>query len=517
MMCKKVSLGLRIVTGITLLATLSPAARAAEPIDIGDRRELFVDRHLIDKLDGARLKLHTPRDAGKVFVLDRPWEGFGGYPTMIQNDGKFQLYYRGKTGMTNAGNPDETTCYAESTDGIRWTKPNLGLFEVHSTRENNVILDNTFAPVCSNFGPFVDTRPGVPVDQRYKALGGTFPVEWRKEPDSGGLMALVSPDGIHWKYLATKPVIDKSLHPARNCDTCQPSVFWSQHEQCYVCYVRVWKNFGREKLRPGFTGDTRWIGRTTSPDFINWEPIAFMEYTPDAHPDQLYLPNTQPYVRAPHIYVAITARLSDHRLVITPEQAKALGVPKGAWRDTSDAIFMTSRGGLRYDRPFMSSYLRPGPGPQNWVTRCTYPVLGVVRTGPDELSIYVERDNAQATEHIRRYTIRLDGFASVHAPYQGGEVITRPLRFDGNRLQINMSTSASGWIRCEVQDESGTPLPGLALGSSSEMAGDEIERTVTWKTGSDLSRISGKPVRLRFVMKDADVYSFQFTTSDDDR
>ena len=517
MMCKKVNLGLRIVTGITLFATLSPAARAAEPIDIGDRRELFVDRYLIDKLDGARLKLHTPRDVGKVFVLDRPWEGFGGYPTVIQNDGKFQLYYRGKTGMTNAGNPDETTCYAESTDGIRWTKPNLGLFEVHSTRENNVILDNTFAPVCSNFGPFVDTRPGVPVDQRYKALGGTFPVEWRKEPDSGGLMALVSPDGIHWKYLATKPVIDKSLHPARNCDTCQPSVFWSQHEQCYVCYVRVWKNFGREKLRPGFTGDTRWIGRTTSPDFINWEPIEFMEYTPDAHPDQLYLPNTQPYVRAPHIYVAITARLSDHRLVITPEQAKALGVPKGAWRDTSDAIFMTSRGGLRYDRPFMSSYLRPGPGPQNWVTRCTYPVLGVVRTGPDELSIYVERDNAQATEHIRRYTIRLDGFASVHAPYQGGEVITRPLRFDGNRLQINMSTSASGWIRCEVQDESGTPLPGLALGSSSEMAGDEIERTVTWKTGSDLSRISGKPVRLRFVMKDADVYSFQFTTCDDDR
>ena len=502
---------------ILFCSLLANGLSAAELIDIGSRRELFVDKYLIERMEGVRLKLHTPQDAGKVFVLDRPWEGFGGYPTVIHNGGKFQFYYRGKTGMTNAGNPDETTCYAESADGIRWTKPNLGLFKVHGTRENNVILDNTFAPVCHNFAPFVDTRPGVPADQRYKALGGTFPVEWRKEPDSGGLMALVSPDGIRWKYLAKKPVIDKSLHPARNCDTCQSSVFWSQHEQCYVCYVRVWKNFGREKLRPGFTGDTRWIGRTTSPDFINWKPIEFVEYTPDAFPDQLYLPNTQPYVRAPHIYVAITARLSDHRLVITPEQAKALGVPKGAWRDTSDAIFMTSRGGLRYARPFMSSYLRPGPGPQNWVTRCTYPVLGVVRTGPDELSIYVERDNAQATEHIRRYTIRLDGFASVHAPYQGGEVITRPLRFDGNRLQINMSTSASGWIRCEVQDESGTPLPGLALGSSSEMAGDEIERTVTWKTGSDLSRISGKPVRLRFVMKDADVYSFQFTTSDDDR
>ena len=150
---RQICLGLRIVTGITLFAALSPAARPAEPIDIGNRRELFVDRYLIDKLDGARLKLHTRRDAGKVFVLDRPWEGFGGYPTGIQNDGKFQFYYRGKTGMTNAGNPDETTCYAESTDSIHWTRPNLGLFEVHGTRENNVILDNTFAPVCSNFGP----------------------------------------------------------------------------------------------------------------------------------------------------------------------------------------------------------------------------------------------------------------------------------------------------------------------------------------------------------------------------
>ena len=306
-------------------------------------------------------------------------------------------------------------------------------------------------------------------------------------------------------------MIDKSLHPARNCDTCQSSVFWSQHEQCYVCYVRVWKNFGKERLRPGFTGDTRWIGRTTSPDFINWKPIKFMEYTPDAFPDQLYLPNTQPYVRAPHIYVAVTARLSDHRLVITPEQAKALSVPKDAWRDTSDAIFMTSRGGFRYDRPFMSSFLRPGPGSQNWVTRCTFPVQGIVQTGPNELSFYVERDNAQPTEHIRRYTLRLDGFASVHAPYQGGEASTRSLRFQGSRLRINFATSAAGWIRCEVQDASGKPIPGFELRNCREMAGDHIDRTVTWRTSSDLSRISGQTVRLRFVMKDADLYALQFS------
>ena len=205
-------------------ASSGPAlAGDAEVVDIGSRREMFVDRFLVDRMEGTRLKLHTPRDAGKAFALDKPWEGFGGYPTVIYNGEKYQMFYRGKTGMTNAGNPDETTCYAESVDGIHWTKPNLGLFEVHGTRENNVILDNSFAPVCSNFGPFIDTRPGVPADQRYKALGGTFPISWRKEPDSDGVLALVSPDGIRWEYLQEEPVIPSSLHPAKNCDTAQPS------------------------------------------------------------------------------------------------------------------------------------------------------------------------------------------------------------------------------------------------------------------------------------------------------
>tara|TARA_B100000029_G_scaffold10274_1_gene11197 strand:+ start:47 stop:466 length:420 start_codon:yes stop_codon:yes gene_type:complete len=138
-------------------------------------------------------------------------------------------------------------------------------------------------------------------------------------------------------------------------------------------------------------------------------------------------------------------------------------------------------------------------------------VQGIVQTGPNELSFYVERDNAQPTEHIRRYTLRLDGFASVHAPYQGGEASTRSLRFQGSRLRINFATSAAGWIRCEVQDASGKPIPGFELRNCREMAGDHIDRTVTWRTSSDLSRISGQTVRLRFVMKDADLYALQFS------
>ena len=498
---------------VTATAAYSNSALAADAdvVDIGSRLEMFVDRFLVDRMEGTRLKLHPPRDEGKALVLDKPWEGLGGYPAVIFNGEKYQMYYRGKTGMTNAGNPDETTCYAESTDGIHWTKPNLGLFEVHGTRENNVILDNSFAPICSNFSPFIDTRPGVPADQRYKGLGGTFPIPWREEPDSDGVLALVSADGIHWKYLQKEPIIPTSLHPAKACDTSPPATFWSEPEQKYVCYLRIWKNFRRQKLREGFTGDTRWVGRTTSPDFINWEPIELMEYTPDVWPDQLYLANTFAYERAPHIYLAITARLSDYRQVLTDEQGRTLvGVPPDCWKDTSDAVFMTSRGGMRYDRTFMSSYIRPGPEPENWVTRCSYPAQGVVRTGPAELSLYVERHKIQPTLHMRRYTIRLDGFASVHAPYEGGEMVTRPLTFDGNELVINFATSASGKIHCEIQDAEGQPMPGFTLTDCVEIGGDEIERTVRWTGGSDVSGLAGRPVRLRFVMKDADLFALRF-------
>ena len=136
--------------------------------------------------------------------------------------------------------------------------------------------------------------------------------------------------------------------------------------------------------------------------------------------------------------------------------------------------------------------------------------LGIVPTGPDEMSLYVRRDNGQPTHHLRRYTLRIDGFASVSAGYAGGEMITRPLVFDGSRLVINYATSAPGYIKVEFRDDQGKPVPGHTLADSHEIIGDRIERVVSWKTGPDVSRLAGKTVRLRFVMKDADLYSLRF-------
>ncbi len=187
-----------------------------------------------------------------------------------------------------------------------------------------------------------------------------------------------------------------------------------------------------------------------------------------------------------------------------------INVSPDYFQDTSDAILMTSRGGNIYDRTFLSGFLRPGIGAQNWVSRTNYPALNVVQTGPTEMSFYVNQDYAQPTSHLRRYSLRLDGFASAQGPYAGGELVTKPLTFTGRELALNFATSAAGSIRVEILDESGTPKAGFSLADAQPQIGNEIERIVTWKNGTDVSSLAGKPVRLRFAIKDADLFSFKF-------
>ncbi|MEW6157433.1 MAG: hypothetical protein AB1813_08380 [Verrucomicrobiota bacterium] len=453
---------------------------------VGSRRELFVDHYLIHEIKGATLKLHEPRHAGIVLKFDRPWEGIhAGYVTVLKDDARFRMYYRGLPASGKDGTESECTCYAESDDGIVWRKPELGLFELNGTKANNVILHGQ-APASHNFSPFIDARPGVPPAEKYKALAGI---------STSGLMAFVSADGIRWKKWREQPVITKGAFDSQNV------AFWSEAEDCYVAYFRTWT--GGEYR--GF----RSISRTTSIDFENWtEPVAMnFGETPLEH---LYTSQTHPYFRAPHIYIATPMRFMPGRKVLTSEQAAQLGVAAGYVGDCAEAVLMTSRGGPRYDRTFMEGWIRPGTDLGNWASRAGMVALGIVPTGPAEMSIYKQAHYAQPCAHLARYTLRTDGFVSVNAPFGGGELITKPLRFTGNQLEINFATAAAGSVRVEIQAPDGTPKSAFTIEDCIELVGDDLARVVTWKNGTDLSRWSAEPIRLRFLMKDADLYSLRF-------
>jgi hypothetical protein len=80
-------------------------------------------------------------------------------------------------------------------------------------------------------------------------------------------------------------------------------------------------------------------------------------------------------------------------------------------------------------------------------------------------------------------------------------------------LTINFSTSAAGGLRVELQTGEGKPIDGFTLDDCPEIIGDQIDHMVSWKSGSDIGKFSGQPVRLRFELKDADLYSLQFAGS----
>ena len=189
--------------------------------------------------------------------------------------------------------------------------------------------------------------------------------------------------------------------------------------------------------------------------------------------------------RAPHIYVALPTRFHPGR------------------GESTDILFMMARGNASYDRTFREAFIRPGLDPERWGNRSNYAALDVVPTSPTEMSIY----------HVGsgdRFVLRTDGFASVQVGADIGEIVTQPLRFTGKELVINYSTSAGGSVRVEIQDESGQPIPGFSLADSSNLVGDTIEQPVSWKNGSDVLSLAGKPIRLRFVMQEADLFAIQF-------
>lgn len=477
---------------------LAAAAFAAGPVDIASRRELFVDRFLIDRLDAASLRLHHPRREGVALQFDRPWEGgFSAYITVFRDAPLVRMYYRGRPMSAKKDNtPAEVTCYAESKDGVTWRRPKLGLVEVAGSKDNNVILAEP--PFTHNFAPFIDTRPGVGDARRYKALGGS-----RKS----GLVAFVSADALRWKKLRDEPVITQGAFDSQNV------AFWSDAEKCYVCYFRTWKRVGKKSYR--------WISRTTSADFLTWTKPVEMTFG-DAPAEHLYTNATLPYFRAPHIYVAMPKRFFPGRPAVAATRAAKLVPDPEYRRHSSDAVFMTSRGGSTYDRTFLQAFIRPGPSPRDWVCRDNTPAWGIVPADERTMYLYRLSHYAQPTAHVTRYSLRTDGFVSVHARCRtgrrsddgktlyGGQMLTRPLTFAGSRLEINAATGAGGGLRVEIRDDADKPIPGYALADCPPFRGDEIAHVVAWKAGADVSKLAGRTVRLRVELIDADLYALRF-------
>ena len=473
-------------------------------LDIGSRLELMVDNHLVASLGGkAARRLHHPARREVAVVHDAPWEGNGGgyhtifYDPGFRETGRYRMYYHAWH-IGTAGSPGGplTIGYCESEDGVHWEKPDLGLFEFKGSKSNNIVMATINGKECHDLSVFKDSNPNAVPGAEYKAVG--------RGP--GGLFAFRSPDGIHWSaYNGGKPVM--TGHPF---DT-QNTAFWDPNIGKYRAYVR------------DFDKGRRNIMAATSDDLVTWTEREWLVY-PGAPKEQLYTNQVKPYYRAPHIYIGFPSRYIDRGWIDATRPLPSLELRKQRSSTSNrygsavtDGLFMTSRDGRTFHR-WNEAFIKPGLRTKhNWAYGDNYIAWHVVETdstyddSPRELSLYAtESYFTGKSSRLRRYTLRIDGFASIHAPRDGGEMVTGPFKFTGNSLSINFSTAAAGPIHVEIQEPSGEPIEGFTMADCSEIFGDAIEYPVRWKQGSDVSSLAGKAVRLRFVLREADLFALRF-------
>jgi hypothetical protein len=491
------------LSGLAIPAPLSSAESTSTVVEVGDRKQLFMDNALMASSRSVHLTMNPPHQIDECLVsADEPWEKAANayihcYCSLRKEDEKVRLWYELITFKKDTLGKDpqaagESIAYAESVDGIHFSKPLLGLHEFGGTRQNSIVM-----PVARGAAVWID--PKAPPEQRYRT---------QTKGAKGWLWFHHSPDGIRWEQTRGLKIGD--------CDT-QSLAFWDKPLGRYVLYTRTWVRHADRRH------NYRLHRRLESDDLIAWnneapvlraDPSDLATYsTPTGQPPvDYYGACIFKYPDEEGVYVML-AQSFWHWFDRSPQ--KELGP------DRMDVRLCVSRDGKRFERcgervPF----LRLG-AEESWYSRMVWAIPAPIRMG-DELWLYFWGSNADHMGHIApasggkylagigRAVTRLDGFGSADADYAGGEFTTPLIRFKGNRLELNVDTSAGGSVRVEILDEHDTPIPGLSDATVEPACGNFVRMPVSWAGSSDLGALVGKPIKLRFRMRDCKLYAFQF-------
>lgn len=490
-------------------------------IDIGTRRECFFDDFLVDtQKTTVKTTLHHPQRRELVFAHDEPWEmGGGTYHNFFCDNGLYRMYYLAWK-ADDVDDPNARVirvCYAESSDGINWIKPKLGICEFDGSRDNNIILDDKMMKFDC-FYVFRDDNPQCIAGQKYKAVGLHF--------EKKALCSFYSPDGIHFEFGGV--ITDKGAFDTLNV------VFWDKENQIYRGFIRGFHISGDLEGKddyddkPLYLPDAdrnlrvRDIRYMESKDFVNWSEPKLLDF--GGKPDiPLYTNCVSQYERAPHIMIGFPTRYVERKewskcfdeLCDKERRKKRIAIEKRLGLATTDCLFMCSRDGIHFTR-YDEAFMRPGAEfCTNWRYGCCYPTIGFALAGShvaedadNELSMLchetIETENG-SMRYLRRYILRQDGFCSLHAGEKEEVLVTKPFVFDGDKLYANISTSAAGYMYFEIKASDGKEV------KSCEMFGDSIDKLIGFE--DDLTEFSGKEVVMTVRMCDADLYAIKFERS----
>ena len=466
---------------------------AAQPVPVGSDWQLFVDDALIESKSDVRLTLNPPRKTyERSLISEHKWEELGvGYSTVLKDGDVYRMWYAcSGEGDQEAGERPRTTnwCYATSKNGIEWHKPDLGLLDFQGSTQNNIVLKNFMGTV------FLD--PQRTAGDRFKLIG--------KQKPERGLLIYTSPDGLRWKPLPANPILSKGHFDTQNL------AFWDDRIRRYVAYVRRWDPQPEGITDPLSPLCCRRVGRSEADDLEVWpEPeIVFGFDGRDPEQADVYTPSVFPYPRTSGLYLMFPS-VYFHYDPARHSNRRNLG--------PLDIQFAASRDGITWTRHHRTPYLRRGL-PGKFDSGGLYMSVAMLAEGDEIWMYYTSKDflHGGPTENLRgsgvisRLVQRVDGFVSADASYDGGELKTPPILFEGRTLKLNLDTGALGSARVEVLDQTGQAVPSFSQGDCDPINTNSTEYTVTWNGQDDLSAWAGKTVSLRFVMRNTKLFSFRF-------
>lgn len=459
-----------------------------------EARRLLIDDTFIQSMKGARRVVHPLRryEGNPIIVQDKPWEchpDFRFYPSVVmwanpvlrdEKTGKFRMWYTAYCDFDEQGRNTALLLYAESDDGIHWIKPDLGIIEWKGSKRNNILLVG-ISDDQSNMR-YVDTpniiyQPEEPEPKnRYKLLAAHYTAADVIE----GVWLYRSADGLHWELVKADAIPN-----AREFN----SFFWDSKNRKYVGTVRL-----RRPVTP------RHIAYTESKDFINWTP-AEMLIAPKDMNTRYNLPGDDAYGMCSFEYEShyvsfFHAHHTDRRL----EVQLMSSIDARNWKFVGDGKYVLPndlRGG--YGQGMMSTMSGPPirVGDELWV------YIGISPCAHSDPAI--QNGPGQQKRVIGLAKLRLDGFASIQSVDEKAELTTKPFVLSGNKLFVNARVDPMGEVRAEFLDASGNVILGFSAEDCRRMTSDSVRSEIKWRG----KRIPvGKEVSLRFVFRNAGIYSF---------
>ncbi len=515
---------------------------------IGTQKQLFIDDYIIESMNNVQKVLNQPEKypGNPIVKMDQPWEvGTYKWPIgrnmteeeMRMADKQGPLYY--VTGSIEYDKEEDiykmwcqigsyllseqSLCYLTSKDGIHWDKPTLGLVKYRGY-ETNILLEIT--PTSRRFGPrgiytqqYKDKGSGRwtgidgpcvfkdPVatnpDRRYKMLyhimeNGNYAI----------LCEAFSPDGIHWTPWEGNPI---------GRSDAQDTVYWDYKNQKYMACPRCFSKPNNLYLYEDPPIGIRVVGQIESTDFEHWSdkvPIVKADEQDGPFDRQFYHMQVMQYEG---VYIGF---LGVFHIVPEYEQQEKLEAKR---MDNLDVQLTFSRDGRAWMRAgdrgvFIAN--SPNKGSYDygliWALQEPLPVIiddeiYIYYTGQPGLHWYYSRGEAQEGS-VCLARLRLDGFVSLDA-LDKGTLTTKPFPVvegsDVRGLEINSKTAKQGFVSVEVLDLHGRPIPGFTKDNCDAFSGDEVRHTVTWNGKTDMGRLKGKVVRLRFYLGKAKLFSFR--------